>query len=170
MVLAVVAPQGQHRVGRAERRLEQAVRVQPLDPLGVEHVGLGSSTAVGQLARLDQVDLEATRLEQLKERNPIDPRGFHGYRGDVALGQPVRQGSEVGSIGGKAAYRLGIVTGGHCHIMGFGPDVDTRGVEVGGGQLWWECGLGAALFRLAWGHGHLHNSRRISQQARERRD
>jgi hypothetical protein len=33
--------------------------------------------------------------------------------------------------------------------MGFGPDVDAGGVEVGGGQLWWERGLGAALFRLA---------------------
>src|SRR5215510_1698991 len=41
--------------------------------------------------------------------------------------------------------------------MGFGPDVDASGVEVGGRQLRREGGLGACVFRLAWGHGHLHN-------------
>jgi hypothetical protein len=61
--LPVVAAQGQDRVRRPERRPEQAVRVQPLDPLGVQHVGLGPGPAPGQLAGLDQPDLEPPGLE-----------------------------------------------------------------------------------------------------------
>ena len=65
--LPVVAPQGQDRVGRPERRAEQPVGVQPLDPLDVERVGLGPGPAPGELSRLDQPDLEPAGLQQLEK-------------------------------------------------------------------------------------------------------
>ena len=78
--LPPVAAQGQHRVGRAERRAEQAVGVQPLDPLAVEPVGLGPGPAVAGLAGLDEEDLEAAGFEQLEQGDPVDAGGFHARR------------------------------------------------------------------------------------------
>jgi hypothetical protein len=100
--LPVVATQGHNRIGGAEGRQQQAVAVQPLDPLGVEHVGLGTSTAAGQLARLDQPDLEATRLQQLKQRDPVNACRFQGDRSDPALSQPIGDGFQVAGIGPEA--------------------------------------------------------------------
>src|SRR5439155_24196638 len=56
-------------------------------------------------------------------------------------------------------HRLGSITGGDCHIMGFGPDIDAGGMAVGGRPWRRPCGLGTGLFLLAWGHGPLHKRR-----------
>jgi hypothetical protein len=47
--------------------------VEALDPLAVMHIAFRPALDFLDLLRIDQEDLEATRLEQLKERNPIDP-------------------------------------------------------------------------------------------------
>ena len=83
--LPPVAAQGQHRLGRAERGREQAVGVQPLDPLAVEHVGLGPGPARAELPGLDQLDLEARGFEQLEQGDPVDAGGFQHDRGDAGL-------------------------------------------------------------------------------------
>ncbi len=54
---------------RPKRRTQEAVRVQPLDPLRVEHVRIGTSAATRTMPRFHQVDLEALGFKELKQRN-----------------------------------------------------------------------------------------------------
>ena len=169
--MAEVTAQHTDLVRGTKRPGQEAEGMQALDPLAVMHVACGPTFDLLDLLRVDQEHLEATRLQQLKERDPIDPRRFHGDGGDRALGQPSRQGVEVGRRGRKATHRLGIIAGGDRHIRGFGPNVDARRVEVGSRPLRRECRLGAGLFLLAWGHGHLHKSRGgVEPRARARWD
>jgi hypothetical protein len=123
--------------------------MEALDPLAVMHVTCGPALDGLDVLRVDHEHRAATCLEQRKEGDPRDPSGFHGDRGDRTRDQPGRQGFESGRVGGKAAYWVGIVTGGDGYIMGCGPDVDARGVEGGGGQLRREGRLGAGLCLLA---------------------
>src|SRR5262249_37505056 len=78
-----------------------------------------------------------------EEGNPKAPRRSQGDRGDLTGAKPVGQGCKGGGGGGKAAPGGGIVAGGARHRMRFGPDVDARGVEVGGSELRGEGRLGA---------------------------
>ena len=57
--LTEVGPQGDYHIGGPERSPQQAVGVQALQPLGVEHIGLGPCPATGGLPGLDEADLEA---------------------------------------------------------------------------------------------------------------
>lgn len=43
--LPMIGTQSHDRIRRPERRLQQTIRVQSLDPLNVEHVSLGASAA-----------------------------------------------------------------------------------------------------------------------------
>src|SRR5262249_53236674 len=67
----------------------------------IEDITLGSARRVARLPRINQEDLEATRFEQLKERDPVDARRFHSDGGDAALRQPIGQAEEVGGAGAK---------------------------------------------------------------------
>jgi hypothetical protein len=107
LALPVVATQRHDRIGWPERRLEQAVTVQSLNPLSVEHVGLGPGAAAGQLTRFDQPDLEAARFQQLEQRDPVDPGRFHGHGGDAALLEPPGDGVQVTGIGPKPPHVRG---------------------------------------------------------------
>src|SRR5712691_10449315 len=51
----------------------------------------------------------------------------------------------------------GVITGWNCDPVGFGADVDARGMQVDSGELRGESGRGPGAFRLALGHGCLHN-------------
>ena len=152
-------------VRRPERPGEQPKGMEALDPLAVMPIACGPTPHGLDLLRIDQAYLDATRLAQRTEREPRDPGGCHGDGRDLALRQPVCQGCEVSRVGGKAAHRLGIITGGDGHIMGFSPDIEAGGVEVGGRHLRWKGGRGTSLVLLAWGHGHLHHSRGRSSTA-----
>src|SRR6266545_6049900 len=59
-------------ISRPEGASEQPEGVEALNPLAVMHVTFGPALDLLDLLRIDQEDLEATRLEQLKERDPID--------------------------------------------------------------------------------------------------
>jgi hypothetical protein len=83
--LAEVAAQHTDLVCRPERTGEQPKGMEALDPLAVMHIAFGPPPNFLDLLRIDQEHLEATRLEQFKKRDPIDPGGFHGYGRDLAL-------------------------------------------------------------------------------------
>jgi hypothetical protein len=118
-----------------------------------------------------QQHLKAPGLQKFTQREPIDPGRFQGHRRDPARGQPVGQALSVNRVRAKAAHRLGLVTGGHRHIMRFSPHVEARRMPDDGGQLGWESGLGARLWLLAVSPGRLrqHKGHRQRQWGRERR-
>ena len=171
--LPPVPPQGQDRLGRAERRAEQAAGVESLQPLAVEPIGLGPGPAMAGLAGLDEEDLEATGFEQLEEGDPVDAGGFEHDRGDAGLREPIGQGGEVGRVGAEGADLLGSDAG----DVVIGVDVDARGVGVddrqGRGGIGGLAathgegsgGLGAVPSRAERGPGTMQSPRRDRREA-----
>jgi hypothetical protein len=145
-------------VSRPKRPGQEAERVEALEPLAIVDVTLGPTPDLLHLLWIHKEDLEATRLQPLKKWDPIDAGGFEGDRRDAAPREPIGQGFQVGGERPEAAHRLGIINGGHRHKMRFRPDVDPCGMQVDGGQVWWESGSRLRGFRLAWRHNHLHNN------------
>lgn len=58
------------------------------------------------MAGIDQKDPDATGFQQFKQRNPVNPGGFHGHRVYPVLHQPIRQGLQVWGEGAKTAHRV----------------------------------------------------------------
>ena len=117
-------------VRRPERPGEQPKGMEALDPLAVMPIACGPTPHGLDLLRIDQAYLDATRLAQRTERDPRDPGGCHGDGRDLALRHPVCQGCEVSRVGGKAAHRWGIITGGGRPHHGLQPR--HRGRRRGG--------------------------------------
>ena len=148
--LPEVAAQHHHLVLGPKRRRQQAVGVQPLNPLAIEHVGLGSARGVLRLPWIDQINLEAAPLEQLEQRNPVNAGRFHSHAGDAALLQPVGQQLQVRGAGAELAHvwrqlrsaassrvrGLGRrhVIGRHGHPVHRRVHVDTRCMRIGHAQ------------------------------------
>ena len=99
------------------------------------HVTFGPALDLLDLLRIDQEDLEATRLEQRKERDPRDPGRFEGDCRDRTRDSPGGDSFQVGGKGTETAHRLRVITGRDCHKVGFSPDVDACGMQVGGREL-----------------------------------
>ena len=92
-MVAALTPVGAHDAnvgGRMKRVAEQAVGVELQQPLALLHVALAAGEILG-VPRVDQIDLQAARLQDLVQRNPIDARGLHRHGGHPTLHQPVRQ-------------------------------------------------------------------------------
>ena len=89
------------------------------------HITLRPPFEPVHLLGIDQEDLEAARLQQLEEGDPIDTGRFQRDRRDATGGSPVGQRLQVGRAGPKAAYRLGVVRRWNRDIMGVCPDVDA---------------------------------------------
>jgi hypothetical protein len=139
--------------------------------LTVAPIALGPSLDLRHLVRIDQQHRKAPALEALTQRDPIAPRRFQGHARDSAGHSPVGHGFSVDGIRAKAAHWLGVVTGGHRHIMRCSPHVDTCRVQVDGGQWGWQSRRGATLWRLPVGHRclHAHRGDRPWPWGRERR-
>jgi hypothetical protein len=135
--LSEVAAQHTDLVGRPERTREEAEGVETLDPLAIMDVACGAALDLLYLLRIDEEDLEATRLQEFKEWDPIDASGFLRDGRDATRGEPVRQGFQVGRVGAETAHRLGVITGRDRDKMGFGPDVNARSMQVSGRELRW---------------------------------
>ena len=82
------------------------------------------------MAGVDELDLEAARLEDLKERDPVDSGGFHDHGVDSALLEPVSQTVQIGGEALEAAHGLRIAVLGNRHVVLGGSDIDAGGVEV----------------------------------------
>ena len=130
LAVAQVAAEHAHLIVRAEGPGEQPVGVQALEPLAIEPIGFRSTGGALGLAGIDEEDLHAPGLQQLKQGNPVDPGRFHGDGGHATVNEPVGQGVEVGGEGAETAHGLGVAPRGHGDpVLGFA-DVDARGVGV----------------------------------------
>jgi hypothetical protein len=167
--LPQITTQHHHLGGRPERRRQQTIAVQPLQPLTIMDVGLGPARHMPRLPWINQEHLEAAGLQQLKQRNPVDARRFHSDGLDPALLQPIGQANQVRRAGAKAAH-VGWYLGGmigarrrsglgwHGHPVLAGVNVDPGGLRVGHMQAFTRRGLTKVLLS-ARRHSGLHNSR-----------
>ena len=80
--VAQVRPQGSHLGIGTERGPQQAQAVQLLNPLAIEHVALAARHML-EMPTVDQIDFQAARFQQLKDRNPIHTGGFQRNRVDA---------------------------------------------------------------------------------------
>src|SRR6266852_4517247 len=78
-----------------------------LQPLAVLDVALASAYVV-HVAGVDQHYLNAARLEDLVDRDPVDPGRFERHGLDPALHQPLGQALKVGGEGAEFTHRLWI--------------------------------------------------------------
>ena len=82
--LPPVRPHDANLGGRVKRVPEQAVGVELQQPLALLHVALAPGEILG-VPRVHQIDLEAPRVEDLVQRNPVDAGRLHRDRGHAAL-------------------------------------------------------------------------------------
>src|SRR5690606_33958860 len=144
----VAAPQvaAQHAdlIGGAERGVQQADRVQVLQPLAVGDIGLATGHGL-HVAGVDQADLEAAGLEHLEQGDPVNAGRLHGDVADTAGLQPVDQSVQVLGEGSKGADGLlGAIWRDGDKQLG-GADVDAG--RIGTKDQW--LGLGF-LFGGSW--------------------
>ena len=128
--LPPVGTQRQHGIRRPKRGTQEAVGMQALDPLRVEHVRLRAHAAPRKLSRLHQVDLEALRFQQLEQRDPIDTGGLQSDRRDAALLQPRGELMKIGGVGAELADGVGVAVCRDADHMHVGMDVDSGCVPV----------------------------------------
>ena len=83
--LALERAQSGDGLARTERAPQQPTAVQQLEPLTVADVGLPPRDIV-QLAGVDEQGLDAPRLEQLSDGDPVDGRALHGHRLHAVVG------------------------------------------------------------------------------------
>jgi len=112
-----------------ERTLQQAVTVQGLNPLTVQHVRLASGDAP-QRAGADQAAAKARRFERLEERNPVDTGAFHGHCLDVMFFEPGGDGLQVGGVIAEGAHQLGALVARHADHDLVSSEVHSGGVRV----------------------------------------
>jgi hypothetical protein len=84
---------------------QQSNRMQILNPLTVRDIALATRYILHVL-RIHKKYLEASRLEDLIERNPVHSGGFHRYRSNTAELQPVGQFVQVSCEGAERSHRL----------------------------------------------------------------
>src|SRR5262249_62278304 len=68
--------------------------MQLLKPLAVHNIGLPARDVL-YVTRVDKHHVEAPRFEDLVERDPVNPGGFHRYGGDAAGREPVGEAVEL---------------------------------------------------------------------------
>ena len=131
--VAQIGAQGDDRVGGAEAAAQQPEDVQVPEPFAVGDIALAAGDVL-DVARVDEDHLEAARLEDLEDRDPVDAGGFHRHVGDATRGQPVRQPMEIAGEGRKRLDRGGIAIGGHGDEVFGRPAIDPGGVRMDAGQ------------------------------------
>lgn len=149
VAMAQEGPHGTDRLRRAEGGPQEANRVEILEPLAVLHVALPARDVL-DVAGFHQTDLDAARLQDLEEGDPVHPGGLHGHGGHAALLEPVREGVQVLREGPEAPDGLRVAIERHTDVDLGGPDVDARGVRVQD-----RHGDGAGGATQASGHGGL---------------
>ena len=95
----------------------------------VTDVGLAAGNVFG-VPGIDQRHREPTLFQDLVDRNPVDPGGFHDDRLDPALSEPVGQPMQIISEGIECSDRFGIPVRTDGRNVHPGADVDGRRVRV----------------------------------------
>ncbi len=115
-----------------KRPVEQAARVQLLEPVGIVPIGLPPGNRLA-MAGIDQLRDNARRFKQVRDRDPKDTGRFHCHRVDATCQQPGNQGVQIGRKGQKHANRLRVAIGGHSNDHCFTPDIESGciGMDTG---------------------------------------
>jgi hypothetical protein len=100
-----------------------------LQPLCVTDVGLAAGNVFG-VPGIDQRHREPALFQDLVDRNPVDPGGFHDDRLDPALFEPVGQPMQIVGEGIERPDRFGIPVRTDGRNVHPGADVDRRRVRV----------------------------------------
>jgi hypothetical protein len=126
-----IGAQGDHFGVGAKRGAQQAQTVQLLDPLAIQNIAFATRDML-EAPTVDQVDFEAARFEQIEDRNPVHPRGFHGDRVDATGHQPIRQGLQIDGEDAKDPHTLcvGGALGWDTRPNFAGADVQAGGVGM----------------------------------------
>src|SRR5438128_4626974 len=117
----------------AKRGRQQTHRMQILKPLAIEDVGLATGNVMHMLS-IDQMDINAPRFQDLKQRYPVHAGRFHSHRVHSALLQPVRQGVQILRKGRKRSHRFGVPIGGYGNKDFRRSNINTAGVWSHYGQ------------------------------------
>ena len=88
MAVTQIRPERDDLRPRPKTRPEEADAVQVTDPLAVGDIGLPARHIL-EMARIDEEHLEAAGLQDLVDRNPVHPGGFHGHTGHATGRQPI---------------------------------------------------------------------------------
>jgi hypothetical protein len=73
-------------------------------------------------------------LQDLKDRDPVDPGRFHGDRLYAAASEPIRQSLEITREGPERSHRFFVaIRANGCHVHG-GADINCRRGWVNRGQ------------------------------------
>src|SRR5205814_6958382 len=109
--------------GRAKAAAQQAYAMQLLQPLAVHDIRLPTGDVL-YVPSIHEDYIDASGLEDLVERDPIDPGRFHGHAGHAALCEPVGQAMEIAREGPERP------DGGRVPVGGDG-NVVRRGAAIG---------------------------------------
>ena len=112
----------------SEAAAQEPEGVELLEPLAVGNVGLATRYAF-DVTRVDEQDLEATLLEDLEERDPVDTCRLHGDGLDAADVEPVGEGVKVRGEALELAHRLIVPILGDRDPVARRADVDSCRVQ-----------------------------------------
>ena len=70
--LPQIAAEHDDLILRPERGCQQSIAMQALNPLAIEHIGLGPARDLPGLPRIHQEHLEAAAFEEFEQRDPVD--------------------------------------------------------------------------------------------------
>jgi hypothetical protein len=123
--MAKVRSQRRDLRSRTEARPQKPVRVQLLDPLGIVDVRLPPRHIL-RVPRVDKQDLEAFRLENLEDRNPVHACRLHRDGRHADTNQPVGEPLQITCERPKRPDWLRIGLPRHSDHVHRRADVDAR--------------------------------------------
>src|SRR5271166_2958316 len=129
---ATVPPQGTNstdRLGWPKACPQQSYRVQILDPLAVGYVALASRHTL-QIVGVDQIDLEPSLLQDLKQRDPVHPCRLHRHALNPAPTEPISQGMQIAGEAAEPARRLLIPIGWYRDVNLLRANIDARRIRL----------------------------------------
>ena len=138
--------EGEDRGGGPEAAAQQANTVEFAQPLRVLDIAFAARHVL-DVARVDEQNLEPARLEDVVDRDPVDPGGFHGDTGDATGNEPVGQPLEVGGEGAERLHRGRVPIGRDRHEMVGRATVDAGDIDLQALESRWRgaaCRGGAA--------------------------
>ena len=141
--------EGEDRGGGPKAAAQQADTVELAQPLTVLDIALATRDVL-DVAGVDEQDLQPARLEDVVDRDPVDPGGFHRDTGDATGEEPVGQALEVGREGPEGLDRGGVPIGWDGDEMFGRATVDAGDIDLdalkdrrrGAGRAW---GTAAAM-------------------------
>jgi hypothetical protein len=156
VAMAQETPELAHVLGGTKRGCKQAITMELLQPSTIKAIRFGASRDILDVAGVDQSNLKAAGLKNLKEWNPVHARRFHHDRGDPTGRQPVGEPIQVTGKGTKFLDRFDITVCRHTDPMLLSSHIDAGGMGMHEGQL---LGSGFGLLALV-GHMYLQSGYR----------